>query len=298
MNRVILFGRIDYKNKRAITFARDEYIRFYETKAKGDSAFKPEDIFGEDLEADIDVLHLEFERKIHEASNKTLSNTLNGMRMLMQFAIAGRMDLFVLEAGELPRQEVLLVDNDKTVVHAYNAGMEALEEERYEDAIGPLTDAIAKFASHPWAHDARGLAYLELGKLDEAEADFKSAREIYRALPSPHLGLAKIAHARGERAATIDNCDRAMKGSIPHQPGHWISALFKARVLMDSVEEGKGDAEEVRSYLSIAKTILERYASKLRQLGSAWNSHYPSEEELEALQARLTELRSAATADA
>ena len=295
MNRVIIFGRIDFKNKRAITFARDEFIRFYETKAKGDILFKAEQLFGEDLEVDIEDLHLEFDRKIHEAANKTLSMTINGLKTLLQFAIAGRIDVFILEAGELPRQEVLLVDNDKTVVHAFNAGMEAFDEGRYADAVGPLSDAIDKFASHPWAFNARGLAHFELGDLEKAEADFKQARSLYPAMPSPHLGLAKIAHKRGERAATIDNCERAMKGSIPHQPGYWISALFKAEVLMDTIDKGTDD-DETRSYLSITKTLLDRYASKLRQLGSGWNNYYPSEAELKALQKRLEALRESVAA--
>ena len=299
MFRVIIFGRIEFKNQRSIHHARAGYIRNNDTKAKNDLIFRPEALFGEELEEDLDSLHLEFARTTYDAGAKTLQATLDALGVLMQFAIAGRVDVFVLEAGELPQQRVLEVDNDKSIVHAFNAGMEALNEKRYADAVAPLTDAIDGFPRHAWALNARGLARYELGDLDAAEADFKAARKLYPALPSPHLGLAKIAHRRGERAATIDNCERAMNGSIPHQPGYWISALFKAQVLLDVVEQGGTTSpEERRSYLSIARVLLERYEAKLRQLGDAKSELYPDRSELDALRERYEAIAEGAAARA
>jgi len=287
MNRVIIFGRIEFKNKRSITLARSEYIRFAETIAKFDLAYQPQTLFGEDPEEELDFLHIELKREVHEASDKTLSHTIGSLEKLLSFAMAGRIDVFILEAGELPRQQILEVNNDKSTVHAFNAGMEAINEKRWADSIGPLTDAIESFPRHPWAYNARGHAYIELNELEKAEADLKISKEMYPALPSHHLGLAKISHARGERSATIDNCDRAMKNSIPHQAGHWICALFKAEVLLDIVESGKTSSpEEAQSFLSVTRSLLERYNSKLRQLGSARNEYYPTPEELNKLQAR------------
>jgi len=291
MNRVIIFGRIEYKNKRSITLARAEFIRFAETIAKFDLSYKPEVLFGEDPEEEIDFLHIELKREVHEATDKTLSHTLSSLEKLLAYAMAGRIDVFILEAGELPRQKILQVDNDKSAVHAFNAGMEAVDEKRWEDAIGPLTDAIDSFPRHPWAYNARGHAYLEMGDLEKAEADLKVSKEMYPALPSHHLGLARISHARNERSATIDNCDRAMKGSIPHQAGHWISALFKAEVLLDIVENGKASSpDEAQSFLSVTRSLLERYASKLRQLGVARSEHYPTPEDLAKLQKRYEQM--------
>ena len=291
MNRVIIFGRIEYKNKRSITLARAEYVRFAETIAKFDLAFHPDMLFGEDPEAEIDYLHIELTRKVHEAADKTLTHTVKSIEKLLAFAMAGRVDVFILEAGELPRQLILEVDSDKSTVHAFNAGMEAINEKRWEDSIGPLTDAIDGFSRHPWAYNARGHAYLELGDLEKAEADLKVSKEMYPALPSHHLGLARISHARGERAATIDNCDRAMKGSIPHQAGHWISALFKAEVLLDIVENRKASStDEAAAFLSVTRSLLERYKSKLAQLGSARTEHYPTPEDLKKLHKRYEQM--------
>jgi len=287
MNRVIIFGRAEYKNLRSIKLARAEYIRHNETKAKGDLLFKPEVLFGEDPEEELTELHLEFKRKIHEANDKTLTNTLNALELLLQFAIAGRIDLFIIEAGELPRQQVLEVRNDKSTVHAFVAGLEAMEEERWADAIGPLTDAIDSFARHPWAYNARGDSHFQLDQIEEAASDYETATKLYPDLPNPHLGLAKIAHKRGQRAATIDNCERAMNGSIPHQPGYWICALFQTQVFLDLVEQEAYNGEAEReSFLRNANKQISRYESKLRQLGSSRSPLYPSPERLEELSSR------------
>ena len=296
MNRIIIFGRIDYKNKRSINFARTEYVRHAETKAKMDLIFRPEDLFGEDPEAEIEGLTIEFQRGIHEATDKTLLNQFNATEVLLQFAIAGRVDFFVIEPGEPPRQETRIVQNDKSASFAYSAGLEALEDGRPADALSPLGDAIASYKGHAWAYDARGTAQLTIGDLAAAEQDFLAARKAYPALPNPHLGLAKIAHSRNQRAATIENCDAAMRCSIPHQPGYWISALYKASVLIDLLERGDAEEEERRSYRVSAKTLLDRYDAKLRQLGSKRSEHYPEPAELERLRERLEEASQMETA--
>lgn len=291
MNRIIIFGRIDYKNSRSIKFARSEYTRHAETKAKNDLIFRPEDLFGEDPEAEIEGLTIEFERGIHEATDKTLLNQIGALEVLLQYAIAGRVDFFVIEPGEPPRQETRLVENDKSASFAYRAGIEALEDERYADAIAPLTDAIASYKGHAWALDARASAHLAMSDLAAAERDFEAAKQAYPALPNPHLGLAKIAHSRNQRAETIANCDAAMRSSIPHQPGYWISALYKASVLLDALERGDFDDDEARrSTLVSAKTLLDRYDAKLRQLGSKRADLYPDPAELERLRERLDEV--------
>ncbi len=291
MHRVIIFGQIEYKNARSVGFARTEFQRHAETIAKFDTLIRPEAIFGDDPEVDYGSLTITFDRELFDASDKTLNNTIQSLNVLLQFAMAGRIDLFIMEAGDLPRQKTLLVQNEKKTVHAFAAGMEALEEKRYEDSLAPLTDAIASFPRHAWALESRGQAHYELGRLAEAEADFKAALKLYPSYPGAHLGTARIAYAGDRSAATFDSLERAMKASIPHQPGYWISALFKAQVLLDMAErEGVNAREEARGYVSTAKVLLNRYASKLRQLGSARNAYYPTPEELEKLKERAGEL--------
>lgn len=294
MNRVIFFGRIHYKNSRSANLAKDAFIRYAETIAKGDLMYKPEDLFGEEpAEQTFDELFLDFPRKSHdEVSDKTVAHTTQSMETLLQFAMAGRVDCFVITAGELPRQVTRTVDNDKSTAQYYGEGYEAYERGAYEEVVPLMTSAIKSFKNHPWAYDARGLAQLELGNLEEAEADLRKARELYPAAPSPHLGLARIFARRKEYSAAMDSCEKAMAGSIPHQPGYWITALFSSEVMIDRLTDDIGvlSEAEIELYRKSIKQTLDRYQMKLRQLGKDRSAFYPSPERLAELQNRFEQL--------
>ena len=291
MNSVILFGQIHYKNKRAINFARSEYTRFTDTIAKNDLLFKPADLFGEDPEAELTDLVLNFERSRHDAGDKTLANTERGLEVLLQFAIAGRVDLFYLDPSlGVPDQVTLGVDSDKSTVQYYLSGRLALEERSMAEAETHFTATLDSYAKHVWALDGRAEARLALDKVDEAHADWRAARELYPKLPNPHYGLARIAYRQRRFAETTDHLKAAMKNSIPHQAGYWIAALFQADVLLDEAERRGPDQEQVTGFLNSASHLLERYHVKLRQLGNKRTEHYPSPERHEDLVARHAKL--------
>ena len=292
MNRIIFFGRVQFKDQRSVTLAKEAYIRHTESITKFDMLYRPEALFGEDLEAEFTDLVIEFERKAHEANDKTVSHTIQSMEVLLQYAIAGQIDAFVIAANELPRQYTRRVVSEKRPARHYNAGLEAHEDGNFEEAIQEFTRSLAAYRPNPWAYNARGLAYLELGRLDEAEADLRAARELYPDFPSPHLGLARIFVARSKDSAALDACIQAMAGSIPHQPGYWISALFATDVMLGRLERDadKLSPDEAELYTKKAQEYTDRYELKLRQLGSQYNPYYPDAEQLRTLQARLEQI--------
>ncbi len=297
MNRVIFSGRIHYKNVRSANLAKDAFIRYAETIAKGDMMYRPEALYGEELEEPVSDLFLDFPRKSHEASDKTVNHSIQSMETLLQFAMAGRVDCFVITAGELPEQITRTVENDKTTSQHYTLAVEAFEAGDYPTAVAEFTTTINSFKRHPWALDGRGLAQLELGNLAEAEADLRSAREMYPNYPSPHLGLAKIFASRQEFSAAMDSCHKAMASSIPHQPGYWITALFSAEVMIGRLEKDFdriSEAERELYHKSIT-SYLDRYAMKLKQLGGNRSKFYPTPEKLKDLQERYEGLAEMAT---
>jgi hypothetical protein len=74
-------------------------------------------------------------------------------------------------AGALLADEVLLGQIYGTGVHAFNAG-------DYVGAYDALTSAIKGGSNDPRAYYFRGLAYLKLGRDDEAKADFSKGAEL------------------------------------------------------------------------------------------------------------------------
>ena len=292
MNKVLIFGRIHYKNKRSVTLAKEAFIRFAEQIAKSDMMYKPEAVFGEDLTEDFSQLVLDFPRERFEAADKTVRHTLQSFETLLDYAIAGQIDMFVIAANELPVQETRRVVSEKTPSMTYMSGLEALEAQDFQEAVDGFTESLEAYKDNPWAYNGRGLAAFELGQIDQAEKDFKKAAKMYPAFPSPHLGLAKIYHQRGKMSAAVDACEQAMNGSIPHQPGYWISALFSANVLLEHIENNLDSlsSDQIELYAKKCQGFLTRYEQKLRQLGSQRSDYYPTAEQHQALQTRLDQI--------
>lgn len=289
MNKIIIFGRLEFLNKRGINLAKDSYIRFCEKTAKGDIIYSPESIFGEEPEeAEIDFLHIDFPMNRTEAEERRVTNTIDGLKTLLEYAVAGMIDVFVRRNGDFFEQTKLEVRSGKSPAKAYNKGIELFEQEEYEGAILKFDRAIAKYENFSWAYNQRGLAYMELKKYDEALADFEKCKELYPHLPSPYLGIAQIQKIKGNSSAAVDNCLKAIKNSIPLQPGYWICSLFQAEILIEYLEKEHFSSEqEAENYYKTASYICQRYDYKLKSLGNNITSYYPSRETLTSLQDRL-----------
>jgi hypothetical protein len=89
----------------------------------------------------------------------------------MRGKIAVVSSFVLLCAGALSADEVLLGQIYGTGVHAFNEG-------DYVGAYNALTSAIKGGSSDPRAYYFRGLAYLKLGRDDEAKADFAKGAEL------------------------------------------------------------------------------------------------------------------------
>src|SRR5215467_7528961 len=89
----------------------------------------------------------------------------------MRGKIAVVVSFMLLCAGVVMADEVLLGQIYGTGVHAFNEG-------DYVGAYNVLTSAIKGGSQDPRAYYFRGLAYLRLGRDDEAKADFSRGAEL------------------------------------------------------------------------------------------------------------------------
>ena len=89
----------------------------------------------------------------------------------MRGKIAVVVSFMLLWAGSLLADEVLLGQIYGTGVHAFNQG-------DYVGAYNALTSAIKGGSNDPRAYYFRGLAYLKLGRDDEAKVDFARGAEL------------------------------------------------------------------------------------------------------------------------
>jgi TPR repeat protein len=91
-------------------------------------------------------------------------------------------------------------------VKAYDAGLDAVEEQEYDRAIVCFTEAVTLAPDYSAAYDERGASRLEKGMFDEAETDFREAlrtasADIQKALPYGNLGIMYEGKGNYEQAA-------------------------------------------------------------------------------------------------
>jgi Ca-activated chloride channel homolog len=71
----------------------------------------------------------------------------------------------------------------------YEKGARLLIEKKFGDAVEPLTKAISIYPKYVGAHNALGLAYVKLGKNEEAEHEFSQSITLDDHLPYSYLNL-------------------------------------------------------------------------------------------------------------
>lgn len=100
----------------------------------------------------------------------------------------------LMEDGQQDEARQILASIDDTKVTDptvfLNAGIALVNERKHEDAVKWFDKAIARFPQHPDGYYYRGIAYLSLGKKDEAKTDLEKFVSIAPA-DAPELATAK-----------------------------------------------------------------------------------------------------------
>lgn len=86
-------------------------------------------------------------------------------------------------------------------------GLSLVYLHRFYQAIPPLDEVLNAQTDNPDARIARGLAYLNMGKLLAAREDYQRAAQAAPNAYPAYFGLAEIAHRRRENSETIKNCE-------------------------------------------------------------------------------------------
>ncbi|MGH7568672.1 MAG: DUF4388 domain-containing protein [Gemmatimonadales bacterium] len=103
-------------------------------------------------------------------------------------------------------------------------GLVALKQARWREAMDALRFAAEKGGSRPGVFHNLGLAYEQLGRLDDAEAALAEAATRARTDPRVLLGWGIIALKRGDAAAAAGRLDRAKELFPDRPPALWFWA--------------------------------------------------------------------------
>lgn len=112
----------------------------------------------------------------------------------------------------------------------YGRGVHAFFEHRYEESHGLLTKAITSGLEDPRAHYFRGLAYLRLGRPEEAQADFATGAELESSSAEPvNIGRA-LERIQGAERLKIEQQRRATRLSLRNKAEAAAKARYEERL--------------------------------------------------------------------
>lgn len=221
--RTIIQGRLEFDKDRAY----EQALRMYHHRLEG--YYSSNLIFKEEEEIfNKEVLAIEIGRTVTQTTYKYWQNTVDMLKYLSQFAIAGEIGMWIVDSGRVIEHYHIVPDSEKSVVKAFNKGKKLIDKEGQEsEAINALNKAINKYDRHSQAYERRGYINFILGNYEDAEYDFSKALKFDENHPHAYYGRANIHLHKGELDSAIDDLEKATRCAVAHQPVYW-----KARRLL------------------------------------------------------------------
>ncbi|MEI6915268.1 MAG: tetratricopeptide repeat protein [Armatimonadota bacterium] len=125
-----------------------------------------------------------------------------------------------LAKSEAAYRAVLAVEPNSDVA-TYNLGRVAIRNRKLAEARTLLTKAIALNPKNAAAYNELGILSENEKKLDDAEKNYRKAVELAPDKSQPHLNLARVRLAKGDRTGAIDEYSQAvvteLKSDSPNQ---------------------------------------------------------------------------------
>jgi tetratricopeptide (TPR) repeat protein len=141
----------------------------------------------------------------------------------------------VINAGDVDR------DVSQKARERYDSALALIKEEKYDEAIEPLKQAIAIEKKYFHAHNDLGVVYMKLGQAELSEAMFKEAIRINDQMELPHLNLAILLNRQGRYKEVADDLLKYQRRfpSVNSIHGPLIEALIESRMWAEAEAELK-----------------------------------------------------------
>ncbi|MCI5081671.1 MAG: tetratricopeptide repeat protein [Saprospiraceae bacterium] len=221
--KVIFSGRLEFGNSR--TYER--VFKMFEHRKE--NYYRSEILLNEEEVFDEEAMALDVPRFIAQSSDKSWRNTINMLKNVAQYAIAGDINGWLLDEGKVVKKAFVEPDSDKAAVQCYLQGRKLVKEDGREDeAIEALNRAIEKFERHAMAYERRGFVNYQLKNFEDAEYDYSKSIDLNPNNPNPYYGRAYLKLLRQDWAGAAADFDKVTKRSIPHQTIYWKARRLKS----------------------------------------------------------------------
>lgn len=255
-NRIIIAGQLEFGSDRIYDQVVQQYIHRMENYYKNDILLKAEDIFREEDRT------MDIPRKVVPATDRQWLNTLNLLKRMSTFSIAGDLNLWRLQGSKMVEHHLLEPRGDRTTTQLYIKGRELLDkEEDLAEAKEALTKAIENFDRHSIAYERRGFTNYRLNNFSDALYDYNKSIKISPSRPAPFYGrgIILLLHQDQAEEAAAD-FEQVTRLAIPHQDIYWLARAMRGDALLKlgRTEEAR---KEYRFFLNRKQDL-----DKLRRL--------------------------------
>ena len=203
--------------------AFDLFINRAELIYKNDVFLKVEDVFKPNL------LLLRVARIVLETSFSRWKNTISLLNQIAPYAIAGKIEGWLLSEGELLEYAFVEPQSDKIAVRSFIKGKELSEVKgKEEEAHKALSKAIGKHEAHSHAYERRAYVNLKLGNTEDAKYDFDKSIRINPENADAYFGRGALRLLEKDYEGAIADFESCCKFAIAWQSVYWMSRRKKA----------------------------------------------------------------------
>jgi len=218
----IFQGNLQFGNAKSYDKVIKMYDHRLENYYKMDVLFKIEEIFIPD------DLAVKIPRTVTNITDKNWKNTVDLLKYVAQFAIAGNIGAWMTEEGSILKYAWIEPKGDKAVVQNFLKGRSLVDQEGKEhEAEQALSKTIELYNKHAQAYERRGYVNVQLRKFHDAERDFTKSVNLDASNSPAYFGRAKMKIQKEEWQEAISDLSLAIKTSLALQDIHWAARRMK-----------------------------------------------------------------------
>ncbi|RMG82151.1 MAG: tetratricopeptide repeat protein [Bacteroidetes bacterium] len=263
--KAIISGHLEFGSPRSYEQVVKQFQHRVLNYYRNDTLLNEEEIFDETS------LSLGVPRLIaNDCSEKSWRNTINLLKYINEYAVAGNFRAWIIKDGKLFESVVIEPNSDKAAIRHFLKGRELLNEEGMEgEAVKALNRAIEKFSRHALAYERRGYVNLRLGNHKDALYDFTKSIDINPNNPEPYWGRAHIKIHQDDLRGAIADLEQTTKKSIPHQSIYWSARRLKGECHLKLGEYDKA----VFEYKMVTKRQFAPNDPNYKWRQTAWSNY-------------------------
>ncbi|MBK6390561.1 MAG: tetratricopeptide repeat protein [Saprospiraceae bacterium] len=224
-HKSIFQGRLEFGIGKNIEKALQMYQIRAEQYYRNEILFKPEQIFC------IDEGYIDIPRVVMQASDKYFANTINLLDYIAQFASAGSLGGWLIDAGKVLRHKMVEPMSDKIAVREYIRGKKRIGTKGKEkEAIEALNLAIERYERHSQAYEKRGYVNFTLKNFHDALADFNKSIKFDEHNALAYFGRAQVFLVEKDTKKALADLGSTILKSLALQTVHWQARYQKGEL--------------------------------------------------------------------